>query len=361
MPLLHFHFHKAMNKSILIIEDNDDIRESTAEILEFSGYEVMQAGNGKAGVEMAGSHRPDLILCDIMMPELDGYGVLYLLSKNPDTDSIPFIFLTARAERVDFRKGMEMGADDYLTKPFDDIELLNAIEGRLKKEQKQKAFYSRTLQNLVKLTATSQSGKAELQELITNRKIRHVKKKQVLYYEGDQPLGVYLVLEGCLKTVKQASDGRELITGLYHTDDYLGINAMLLDEPFSETALAVEDTAVCLLQKESVVSLLNLYPLIGNQFMKILSNDIRLKEDQLVDLAYHSVRKRLANALLRLSKQTSNESLDFISRDELASMVGIASETVSRTLGDFQIEGLISKKASLIQILDSNRLVMMKN
>ena len=351
-----------MNESILIIEDNDDIRDSTAEILEFSGYKVMQASNGKIGVEMAASERPDLILCDIMMPELDGYGVLYLLGKNPDTDSIPFIFLTARAERVDFRKGMEMGADDYLTKPFDDIELLNAIESRLKKEQKQKAFYNKTLQSLVKLTATTQSGQAQLQQLITSRKIRQIKKKQVLYYDGDEPLGIYLVLEGCLKTVKQTGDGRELITGLYHTDDYLGIHALLLDETFSETALAVEDTAVCLLLKESVVSLLDMYPLIGSQFIKILSNDIHQKEQQLLDLAYNSVRKRLANTLLRLSNQLISGPVEFrISREELATMVGIASETVSRTLTDFQSEGLITKKASLIQIVDVNRLTMMKN
>ena len=112
-----------MQTTLLIIEDNEDIRESTAEILELAGYTVLKAENGKKGVELAQAHLPDLILCDIMMPELDGYGVLYLLNKNPETATIPFIFLTAKTERVDMRKGMEMGADDYLTKPFDEIEL----------------------------------------------------------------------------------------------------------------------------------------------------------------------------------------------------------------------------------------------
>ncbi|WP_310590704.1 response regulator [Dyadobacter sp. CY347] len=129
-----------MNEKILIIEDNDDIRESTAELLEFSGYVVSRASNGQKGVELAFQHRPDLILCDIMMPELDGYGVLHLLSKTPGTDTIPFIFLTAKAERLDLNKGMEMGADDYLTKPFDETELLKAIEGRLDKARKIKTF-----------------------------------------------------------------------------------------------------------------------------------------------------------------------------------------------------------------------------
>jgi len=349
-----------MNEKILIIEDNDDIRESTAEILEFSGYVISQANNGKRGIELAFQQRPDLILCDIMMPELDGYGVLYMLGKNVETDSIPFIFLTAKAERIDFRKGMEMGADDYLTKPFDEIELLKAIEGRLAKEQKQRAYYSKTLQKLESLTTTSESGTADLKALIAGRKIRQIKKGQILYYDGDQPPGIYLVLDGSIKTVKRSDDGRELMTGLFRTDDYLGVSALLLEHTFTETAEALEDSAICMLQKDSVISLLNRYPDIGSQFIKILSNDIRDKEEQLLDLAYHSVRRRVANALIRLS--THGQLAEFkISRDELASMAGIASETVSRTLTDFKDEGLIDKKGSMIFIQDLERLQKMKN
>src|SRR4051812_35047612 len=101
-------------KKILIIEENEGIRENTAEILRLSNYEVLTATNGKEGVEMAMAQHPDLIVCDIMMPVLDGYGVLYLLSKQEETATMPFIFLSAKAERADLRKGMEMGADDYL-------------------------------------------------------------------------------------------------------------------------------------------------------------------------------------------------------------------------------------------------------
>ncbi|MCJ8208955.1 response regulator [Mucilaginibacter sp. RS28] len=350
-----------MSKCILIIEDNNDIRESTAEILELSGYQVLQAANGKLGVDLAGQHKPDLILCDIMMPELDGYGVLYLLNKNPDTASTPFIFLTAKAERVDFRKGMEMGADDYLTKPFDDIELLNAIESRLAKKEKQQAYYSRSLQNIEGLANSSKNGTAELQNVIASRKIRQIKKKQVLYYEGDTPQGIYLVLEGSIKTLKLAEDGRELMTGLYKPDDYLGVNALLLDETFTDTAEAMEDAAVCLLPKDTVLTLLDRYPDIGRQFLKILSNDIREKEDQLIELAYNSVRKRLAQVLVRLSKQSADPAHFKISREELASMAGMATETVSRTLTDFKDEGLIEKKGANVQVLDLNRLMKMKN
>ena len=121
-----------MSKTILVIEDNNEIRENTAEILELAGYKTITAENGRQGVDLALKNKPDVIVCDIMMPELDGYGVLHLLRKNAGTESVPFIFLTAKTERSDFRKGMEMGADDYITKPFDENELLSAVELRLK-------------------------------------------------------------------------------------------------------------------------------------------------------------------------------------------------------------------------------------
>lgn len=209
---------------ILIIEDNEDIRESTTEILELAGYEVFQAHNGKVGVDLATQYLPDIILCDIMMPELDGYSVLYMLNKHPKTAIIPFIFLTAKAERIDMRKGMEMGADDYLTKPFDDVELLNAIEIRLSKKDRLQQFYSQSLDKLSSLLSGT-SGIEELKKLIADRKVRTVKKRQVIYYEGDDVIGIYLVLKGRVKTVKMSLDGRELLTGIYTTDDYVGIPA----------------------------------------------------------------------------------------------------------------------------------------
>ena len=137
-------------KTILIIEDNQDVRENTAEILELANYKVIQAENGKIGVELAQKIKPDLIICDIMMPVLDGYGVIHLLNKSIETANIPFIFLTAKSERLDFRKGMEMGADDYISKPFDDIELLNAIESRLKKSELLRAEFSKNVDGLNK-------------------------------------------------------------------------------------------------------------------------------------------------------------------------------------------------------------------
>ncbi len=125
-----------MNKKILIIEDNEDIRENLAEILELAGYETHTAENGKIGVEMAEKILPDLILCDVMMPVLDGFGVLNILHKKNQTADIPFIFLTAKSEKSDFRYGMNLGADDYITKPFETNELLQVVAMRLQKADK---------------------------------------------------------------------------------------------------------------------------------------------------------------------------------------------------------------------------------
>ena len=125
-----------MSKKILVIEDNPEVRENIVEILSLDGYDVLAAENGKIGVEAALAQTPDLILCDIMMPVLDGFGVLKILNKNVATHHIPFVFLTAKAEKEDFRRGMGLGADDYITKPFDDTELLEAIEMRLAKSDR---------------------------------------------------------------------------------------------------------------------------------------------------------------------------------------------------------------------------------
>ncbi|MFZ4101739.1 MAG: response regulator [Sphingobacterium thalpophilum] len=353
-----------MKKKILIIEDNKDIRESSVEILVLAGYDVLEADNGKIGVELAQQHLPDMILCDIMMPELDGYGVLYLLSKNRETSNIPFIFLTAKAERADMRKGMEMGADDYLTKPFDDMELLNTIESRFHKKDKIEAFYSKSFESLQLLTNQNQ-GLDELKKIIADRKVKQVRKKQIIYYESDNVTGIYLILSGRVKAIKMSEDGRELVTGMYGPDEYLGIQAMLSGDHYNETAEAVDDTMICLLPKDIVKQLLDSYTDIGQKFIRLLSSNLIEKEEQLLQLAYHSVRKRMAEVLIRLAKQqNASESSEVqirISREDLASMAGMATETVSRTLSDFKDEGIIEKKGSVIDIVDFTKLHKMKN
>ena len=136
-------------KKILVIEDNQEMLENIAEMLELFNYSVIKAHTAATGVENAKSEKPDLIICDIMLPDFDGYKVLQLLEEEPSTKSIPFIFLTAKAEKSEIRKGMNMGADDYITKPFDKADLINAVEARLKRNEFLRHTYSRDMNGLM--------------------------------------------------------------------------------------------------------------------------------------------------------------------------------------------------------------------
>ncbi|MET4081966.1 DNA-binding response OmpR family regulator [Pedobacter sp. UYP30] len=349
-----------MSKKILIIEDNDDLRANVAEILKMAVYTVFEAENGKEGVTMALEHLPDIILCDIMMPELDGYGVLYMLGKHLETSSIPFIFLTAKAEHADLRKGMELGADDYLIKPFDGIELLNAIDIRLKKKAAAENSQKNSSNELNVLVAKT-DGLAQLNKIIGDRKNRKFKKNQVIYYEDDYGKGLYMITQGKVKTIKLTQDGRELMTGMYAEGDYIGINAVLSGSPYADTATAIEDSLLCLIPTEEMETLLHLYPDVARKFIQLLSKDNREKEDQLLQLAYHSVRKKMAGTIVKLYNKNEKNAVFFVSREDLSAMACMANETVSRTLSDFKDEKLIDRTGTKITVLNFEGLSKMKN
>lgn len=349
-------------RSVLIIEDNQDIRESTAEILELADYKVYCAENGKKGVELAQAHLPDIILCDIMMPELDGYGVLYVLGKSEQTANIPFIFLTAKAERNDMRKGMEMGADDYLTKPFDDMELLTAIETRLlKRRQLKKNLESSG--SLEGLMDEARSAKL-LDELSQGSRMRTYKKKQHIFMEGDHPSNVFMVKSGSVRSYMVYQDGREITTGMFVSGEFVGYDSVLLNKPYSENAETLEPSELNLISREEFNALLFKNPGISKKFIELLSGNVKEKQEQLLKLAYNSVRKRIADALVSLGEKFGEKGSDSgsikISRDDLASIVGTANETISRTLADFKDEGLIEKEASTIRILSISKLKKIK-
>lgn len=351
-----------MAKTILIIEDNLEIREGTAEVLELAGeYHVLTAPDGKQGVDAAIKHRPDLILCDIMMPELDGYGVLYMLSKHEATADIPFIFLTAKTERSDLRKAMEMGADDYLTKPFDDVELLNAIESRLRKRTK--LIQKVDAANVYKLSDEEQVFL--LENLIKDARVKTFKKKQAIYESGDSPVFIYFLVKGKVRSFLFYQDGRELSTNIYVDNSFFGYEAVLLNEKYSDNVTALEDCDVALVPKEKFFELLYGKPVVVRRFIQLLSGNIRNKEDQMLGFAYDTVRKRVANALVNIAEKSIatpeiDEALIRISRDDLAALAGTANETISRMLADFKEERLITKEGNAIRIASIQRLKSIK-
>lgn len=344
-----------MNK-ILLIEDNLEVRENTAEILELADYEVFIAENGKIGVQKAKELLPDLIICDIMMPELDGYGVLQILSRNPKTNAIPFVFLTAKAEKSDFRKGMNLGADDYLTKPFEEMDLINAIESRLNRSKAIQAAVPQTVEGL-----NSFIEKLDLETVVANKKTKKYGKKEIIFREGDSPNCVFLLQSGKIKLSRINDDGKELITSLLHDGDYFGYQSVLMETYQAETATIMEDAEVCTIPKHEFFDLMQSNPEVTTKFIKMLSNDLETREQELIDLAYNTVRKRVVDSLLKLKDKFHDvdQKGDFsipISRGDLASMVGTAKESVIRYLSEFKEEGLIAVKGSRITILDEAKL-----
>jgi len=350
--------------TILLIEDNFEVRENIAEILELANYKVITAENGKVGVEKALQERPDLIICDIMMPVLDGYGVLHLINKNEQLRHVPFIFLTAKAERTDFRKGMEMGADDYITKPFTDIEILNSIERRLRKVEMLKKEYAPDIMGIQEFMKDSGREDA-LKSLSEGRNINHYKKKQLIFSEGNHPLRLYFVQKGKVKTFKSNDDGKELTVGLYSEGEFFGYISLLENSIYKETAEAMEDSEVAIIPREDFESLINENPDVAKRFIRMLASNLSEKEEQLLGLAYNSLRKRVADALLTLQKKYQKPGSEqfsiHISREDLANIAGTATESLIRTLSDFRSEKLIDIRDGNIIILHEKKLSLMLN
>jgi CRP/FNR family transcriptional regulator, polysaccharide utilization system transcription regulator len=351
-------------KRIVLIEDNIDVRENTAEILELAGYEITTASNGKEGVELALKEAPDLIVCDIMMPVLDGYGVLHLLSKNTETRSIPFIFLTAKAERSDMRKGMEMGADDYITKPFDDTELLSAVESRLKRAESIRADFEPNVLGLSKVLGKIK-GIDDIKSIAEKQSHKKYKKKDIIFNEGDSPNGLYLLTKGKVKLYKSHELGKDLIIKLLQPDEFFGYMALIENLPYTMSAEALEDCELTIFSKEDFFLLLS-HPQVMYEFLHILSNNITEEQEKLISLAYSSVRKRTANALLEIRSRYHDMKSDkpfsmAVTRDDLATMVGTATESLIRTLSDFRSEGLVEINGSTITVMQVEKLEKMRS
>jgi CRP-like cAMP-binding protein len=347
-----------MSKTILVIDDNTDIRENTAEILELAGYKTLTAENGKQGVALAMQEKPSVIVCDIMMPELDGYGVLHLLRKHPETENIPFIFLTAKTERGDFRKGMEMGADDYITKPFEDIELLNAVEIRLKKLEILDQRYQPSQQGLTQFFKDVRDT-GLVQKLSEQYLTEYYEKKQMLYQEGRRPRFLYYLVKGKVKGYKSHEDGKEYITNLYSEGDFIGYMALLEDINYDDNAAILEDAELMQIPKDDFLQLIYSDISFATKFIHIISRNVKEKEDRLLSLAYSSLRKRIAKALVdivaKFNLKPQSSPIE-ISREEIAQYVGTATESLIRTLSDFKGEKLIDIKNGKIIVNNTDSL-----
>lgn len=350
-------------RTVLLIEDNNDIRENLSEILELSNYNVLVAENGKQGVTFAVEHQPDIIICDIMMPVLDGYGVIHMLQKNDATCNIPFIFLSAKAERTEIRKGMELGADDYITKPFSGTEVLSAIESRLRKANLIKESLTPNIDGLNQLITVA-GGRDLLQQLAKDRSASRYKKKQLVYAEGNHALRLFYIEKGKVKTFKTNDDGKELVVGLYNEGDFFGYIALLEGTPYKENAEAIEECEIVMIPKEEFEQLISSNRDVMQSFIKLLAKNVTDKEQQLLSIAYNSLRKKVADALIALYSKYKGDNKDYViemSRENLANVAGTAKESLIRTLSDFKDEKLIDIQGGDIIILDEKKLRNLTN
>lgn len=346
-------------KTILYIEDDLVLRENTAELLELAGYTVLKASNGKIGVSLAKKAKPDIIICDIMMPELDGYGVLKILSKNKWTKHIPFIFLSAKTERNEIRKGMNLGADDYISKPFTEDDLISAIESRLAR-----VSILQELSNNQK-TKIPQHNESEIKTLNDLKNFFDdfgnkftFKKEEVIYQEGDHSNYIYLINHGAIKCHRINEKGKELVTALYKEDDLFGYTSFTKNLSHKETATAIANTKLVGISIIDFNNILDKNHKVLLELIDLLTDDLSIVKEQLLQMAYGSVNKKTASTILKFAEKINRKPDDpiKISRNDLASVAGISPETLIRALTDFKKQGIIKAEGRNIKVVDLEKL-----
>lgn len=340
---------------VLVIEDNREVRENIIEILELDGYQTLGAPDGKVGVTIARENVPDLILCDIMMPELDGYGVVKIVKQDERLKDIPFLFLTAKSEKQDFRRAMSLGADDFITKPFDDIDLLESVEVRLKLREtntapKWSSFWYRGM----KMEEINQ-GIDLLRKRAQNKVTKRYEAKESIFKSGEYPLFLFFVKKGVLKMSITTDTGKEMITCLNKEKDLLGVVPYLLNEAFRADCSALVESEIELIPVTDCENLVRKDPGFLSALNFILAHQNSYFASRNVDLAYSTVRKKVANALL-LYQEAFGLSRFPCLRDDLSGLAAVAKETLIRTLSDFKKEGLIHVFLHEIEILEEEKI-----
>ncbi|WP_274474494.1 response regulator [Mangrovimonas aestuarii] len=343
-------------KTILLIEDDIAIRENTAELLELANYNVITAPNGKLGLDYAKNLLPDIIVCDIMMPELDGYSVLKALGEGEQTKFIPFLFLSAKTERQDIRKGMSLGADDYITKPFSEEELISAIESRIARSQ---IFKEQNNTNVAKNADNLINDLNDLKNYFyDNGQTFIFNNRDVIYSKGDHSNYIYLIIKGAVKTHSFDIDGKELITALYNADMLFGYTSFTENIPYQDYATALSQTELAGITKTELNTILEDNPNLTLNLIELLTEDLKSVKEQLLQMAYGSVGKKTAKTLLKFSEKlnVSPNAPIKISRNDLASVAGIATETLIRSLSNLKKEGIIEIEGRNIKIIDLEKL-----
>lgn len=343
-----------MKSSVLLIEDDMVLAANTKELLELSGYHTTTCHDGKSGLKKAFQLVPDLIISDIMMPELDGYEVYEALQQNRKTSTIPFIFLSAKSNPSDVRKGMNLGADDYITKPFSEEDLILAVEKRLQKR-------AQMLQQEKKepRKVGSELQLEELREFFrSNGEQLEADKNEDIFLEGRNSSNIYLLEYGLVKTYKLDEWGKELVTGIFRKGNFLGFYSFKLPSSYPENASALEKSTLFRISHEEFVHLLEQNHELTLEYAEMLSHNLDVLKGHLLEMAYGSVLKKTASTLLEFAtKENLNEQQVLkVSRSDMASMAGISTESFIRSLSFLKADGIIDIIGRNIKITNLQKL-----
>ena len=342
----------ASKHKILIIEDNTGMRENIQEILELSNYEVQATPDGLVGIQLARQFKPDLVLCDIMMPNLDGFGVLKIMQQDPHLQSIPLIFLTAKAEKEDFRKGMNLGAEDYLVKPFEDFDLLEVISKKLQKyEDLAKNRTSKTLAGLIEFEHLDRFPKVV--DLIQQSPTKAYGKKSKIWSSQEKVNSIFFIEQGILKEGIDTVGDKEFIFEFYGGPGFAGITHLFQGIFHSHCEVVEPATikAISRKQLEEIILQENLWTSFQHYFSQLCQQHLT----RLALNSFGNVREKVAFHLAQLSKKITNQTIT-LGREDLASYCGIAKETLIRNLTELKEDKVIEIDPQGIKIINIQKL-----
>ena len=339
---------------ILIVDNRPDKRASLKEILELAHYQTAEAQNGQEALQRVEKERPDLILCKAELPELNGYELLRLLSKDPELVTMAFVFTCPEATPKDIRRGMNLGADDFLREPYSKMELIDTVEARLSRIQQLSNRDEKPTGDLLGFMDEVTKIKG-LEDLSEGQQRRDYKKREVVFHEGDPAHHLYYVLKGRVKLIKTDHYGKELINEFIDQKQFFGYLALMKGEEFHQTAVCLEPSEIVKIPKTDFWALLHRNRQVAERFIAMLANDTVEQKNRLLRMAFGTVKERLASVLLELHKkynpQDSNTVKLKITRESLAGMVGTTTESLIRTLSELKEGGFIEVSGREICLL----------
>jgi CheY-like chemotaxis protein/CRP-like cAMP-binding protein len=350
----------SMNK-LLIIEDHLEVRENLQELLELCNYTVLCAPNGETGIRLALTEQPDLILCDIMMPGLDGYEVLAYLAQQPETAAIPFIFLTAKADKADIRRGMQLGADDYITKPFEEEELLKAIQVRLHKSHLLKQPFQRSSEGLQSFLFQARQEGGLPPDAHAAAGVRRFEPNQFIFHEGESPQHLFFIASGsvCVYRPDQPEPGR--VSTTYEKGSFFGYKALIQGTPYLHRAETIAATEISLIPKSDFYALLLHNRTFSIRFIQLLANQVRDQEKQLLKMVQELSKRKVAGIILELFPVFEKRSKADIPLETIQSQARMANLNINLALRYLHREKAICLQQDCIQLLDTQKLRALVN